>query len=119
MRRSWPGGLALIASLVLIHAAPAQEKEPEKNKAKKPDVAADVNKPRADARKITFTTSEATWSSLDVSPDGQTVVFDLLGDIYSIPIAGGAAKRLTSGPAYDTQPRFSPDGKTIAFTSDR
>ena len=57
--------------------------------------------------------------SVDVSPDGRTLVFDLLGDIYSLPIAGGKAAALTSGPAYDTHPRFSPDGKTIAFTSDR
>ena len=87
--------------------------------AKKPDPAADINKPRPDARKISFTTSEATWSSVDVSPGGQTIVFDILGDIYAMPIAGGAAQTLTSGPAYDTQPRFSPDGRTIAFTSDR
>ena len=54
-----------------------------------------------------------------MAPDGATLVFDLLGDLYSLPIAGGDATRLTSGPAWDSQPRFSPDGKTIAFTSDR
>ncbi|MFC3051852.1 amidohydrolase family protein [Kordiimonas pumila] len=62
---------------------------------------------------------EATWVSLDVSPDGEQVVFDILGDLYIMPIKGGAAKRLTNGPAYDGQPRFSPDGKRIVFVSDR
>ena len=85
----------------------------------KKDVAADINEPRADARRIAFDVSQGTWISVDVSPDGSTIVFDLLGDIYSLPIAGGAAKALTRGPAYDSQPRFSPDGKTIAFTTDR
>ena len=48
--------------------------------------------------------------------------FDLLGDIYTMPIGGSgpsAATRITSGPAFDMQPRFSPDGKRIAFASDR
>lgn len=65
-----------------------------------------------------FTTDEGTWISLDVSPDGQTIVFDLLGDLYSIPATGGAATRLTSGLPHDMQPRFSPDGETIVFVSD-
>ncbi len=105
-----------------LAAAVAASQEPgdrEKEERKKADVAADINKPRADARKIAFEATEATWSSVDVSPDGQTIVFDLLGDIYALPVAGGTARAITSGPAFDSHPRFSPDGKTIAFTSDR
>jgi len=65
-----------------------------------------------------FTTNEGTWMNLDVSPDGKTIVFDMLGDIYSMPITGGKAKALRSGIPFEVQPRFSPDGKKIAFTSD-
>lgn len=70
-------------------------------------------------RKAEFTTDEGTWLSLDVSPDGKTIVFDLLGQLYTVPIAGGDAKPITSGMAFNGQPRFSPDGKKIAFISDR
>ena len=70
-------------------------------------------------RTIRFTTDEATWISLDVSPDGKTIVFDILGDLYTIPITGGTATRLTTGTAWDCMPRWSPDGRTIAFISDR
>ena len=65
-----------------------------------------------------FNTTEGTWMNLDVSPDGKTVVFDLLGDIYSMPITGGKAKALRTGIPFEIQPRFSPDGKYISFTSD-
>jgi Tol biopolymer transport system component len=75
--------------------------------------------PLKTARTHTFTTTKGTWISLDVSPDGQTIVFDLLGDLYTLPIAGGKAKRISSGMAFDAQPRFSPDGKKIVFVSDR
>ncbi|MEX2284663.1 MAG: amidohydrolase family protein [Gemmatimonadota bacterium] len=57
--------------------------------------------------------------SLDVSPDGKQIVFDLLGDLYTMPIEGGKAKRITSGMAFDAQPRFSPDGKKVVFVSDK
>ncbi len=68
---------------------------------------------------LSFETSEGTWISVDVSPNGKSLVFDLLGDIYTMPIAGGEATCITGGPAYDVQPRFSPDGSKISFTSDR
>lgn len=68
---------------------------------------------------IAFETDEGTWMNLDVSPDGQWVVFDLLGNIYRIPIEGGEAELLSGGVAFEQQPRYSPDGTKIAFTSDR
>ena len=75
--------------------------------------------PLTPARVARFTATEGTWISLDVSPDGRTLVFDLLGDVYTLPIAGGRATRLTQGLPYDAQPRWSPDGRRIAFVSDR
>jgi len=70
-------------------------------------------------RTLRFTTEEGTWISLDVSPDGDRIVFDLLGDLYLLPIEGGDAVRLTEGMAFDDMPRWSPDGESIAFISDR
>ena len=70
-------------------------------------------------REVKFTTSEGTWMSVDISSDGQTIAFDLMGDIYTMPVTGGKATRVTTGIAYETHPRFSPDGKKILFTSDR
>lgn len=75
--------------------------------------------PLAPERTLRFTTDEGTWMSLDVSPDGQAIVFDLLGDLYRLPMTGGRAVRLSSGMGFDGQPRFSPDGRTIVFVSDR
>ncbi len=71
------------------------------------------------SKKVTITTDEGTWMDLDVSPDGKSIVFDLLGDIYTIPVTGGKATLLAGGKAWEVQPRYSPDGKLISYTSDK
>src|SRR5687768_17533597 len=75
--------------------------------------------PLITTRSLRFTATEGTWISLDVSPDGRTILFELLGDLYTLPIAGGTATRITNGQAFDMQARYSPDGKSIVFVSDR
>ncbi len=80
----------------------------------------DVNAPPGlTIRQVPIAVDEGTWMNVDVSPDGKSVAFDLLGDIYVMPISGGTPNRIAEGLAYETQPRFSADGKRIAFTSDR
>jgi imidazolonepropionase-like amidohydrolase/Tol biopolymer transport system component len=81
-----------------------------------------VEEPFGPTTAVQYETDEGTWINLDVSPDGRTIVFDVLGDLYLMPVegtGGSTAKRLTSGAAFDMQPRFSPDGALIAFASDR
>jgi len=68
---------------------------------------------------VRIAVDNGTWMNVDVAPDGRTIAFDLLGDIYTMPIAGGTPTRIAQGLAYEHQPRFSPDGTRIAFTSDR
>src|SRR5215475_12706246 len=96
-------GLSLFAvntTSIFRSRASAQQQE-EKKDEKKEEL---FLKPET---KVSFTTDEGTWMSLDVSPDGQTIVFDLLGDIYTSPIAGGEAKRIVGGMSFEAQPKFS------------
>lgn len=71
------------------------------------------------SKEVAIDVTEGMWPNFDVSPDGKTIAFDLLGDIYVPPIGGGEAHVITEGVAWDMQPRFSPSSKRIAFTSDR
>jgi imidazolonepropionase-like amidohydrolase/Tol biopolymer transport system component len=79
----------------------------------------DVAKPFGPGKEVPINVSEGTWISLDVSPDGQEIAFDILGDLYVMPITGGEARPLATGLQWDMQPRYSPSGTEIAFTSDR
>jgi Tol biopolymer transport system component len=113
------GGMRPVAVLAKSDDADPQDQKEEKKDDKKDDKKEKKGLPLKPDRKIEFTTDEGTWLSLDVSPDGKTIVFELLGDIYTLPIEGGEAKRIDGGMAFDSQPRFSPDGKWITFISDR
>ncbi|MBB3763169.1 amidohydrolase family protein [Sphingomicrobium lutaoense] len=79
----------------------------------------DVTLHRGPGKSVPIDTDKGTWISLDVSPNGREIVFDLLGDIYLLDIAGGEAVPIATGHQWDMQPVFSPDGSEIAFTSDR
>lgn len=99
--------LALVASLTAAMAQPKASKW-------------DVSNPTGqfNYQDVPLSTDEGTWMNLDVSPDGKQIVFDLMGDIYIMPSSGGEAKALRSGIPFEIQPRFSPNGKLISFTSD-
>jgi imidazolonepropionase-like amidohydrolase/Tol biopolymer transport system component len=106
-----------LAALLLVGTAAFAAQENQNNEERKN--AWDVSAPPGERRDVSIDTRSGTWMSVDVSPDGKRITFDMLGDIYDLPIEGGEARALASGMAWDMQPRYSPDGKWIAFTSDR
>ncbi|NNE70361.1 MAG: hypothetical protein HKN29_08345, partial [Rhodothermales bacterium] len=109
----------LLAALVLSLSVPAVAQTVAENDSSATAARKANELPLIPTRTLSYTATEGTWISLDVSPDGETIVFELLGDLYTIPVAGGEATRITHGLAYDMQPRYSPDGSKIVFVSDR
>jgi imidazolonepropionase-like amidohydrolase/Tol biopolymer transport system component len=111
---------ALAAALATPAYAQTAAPTPSASEAKKAETPRwDVNAPPGPTREVPIDVTSGTWMSVDVSPDGKEVVFDLLGDLYTMPIGGGEARPLTTGMAWDMQARYSPNGRWIAFTSDR
>ncbi len=105
-----------LSFLLLLAPQSADDKKSDEAKPEAPKW--DVNAPGGPSRELALDVRAGTWMSVDVSPDGKELVFDLLGDIYALPMAGGEARALASGVAWQMQPCYSPDGKHIAFTSD-
>ncbi len=111
----------LSLSLLSITAIAAQDQTPDAKVTEQvtKDKKWSVNAPQGQFTTANIDVNQGTWMNVDISPDGKTLVFDLLGDIYTLPITGGEATALMTDIAWQMQPRFSPDGKYIAFTSDQ
>jgi Tol biopolymer transport system component len=114
-----PLPILAVAILSILTATPAVSAKADRTESKPAEKKKEEPLPLKPNRKIEFTTDEGTWLSLDVSPDGKSIIFDLLGDLYVMPFTGGEARKITTGMAFSNQPHFSPDGLWIAFISDR
>jgi len=104
--------LAMPLPLFAQDPKPEEKKDEKKVDEKKPET---PPLPLKVAETLKFTVTEGTWMSIDVSPDGKWMTFDMLGDIYTLPIEGGVAKRIHAGMSFESQPKLSPDGPRIAF----
>lgn len=119
--------LGLMGVSVISNLTAAEEEASSGVNKEDPSKSWNVDSPPLALRTKPIDTTSGTWMNVDISPDGSTLVFDLLGDIYKMPLSDGfeedpcpaKPEKITSGLSWDMQPQFSPDGQWIAFTSDR
>lgn len=113
IKAGWFIGLLLAGSAMAKPALGADGRDA------RPQQPAGQSLPMQPARTLHIHARSGTWMSLDVSRDGRNILFDMLGDLYAMPMAGGPARQLTQGLGFDTQPTYSPDGRSMLFVSDR
>ena len=106
----------LLPLLSLLGLALAADAPPTDDAATTEADSWDVQAPHGPTHEVALDLREGTWMSVAVR--GDRVIFDLLGDLWSMPLSGGDATRLTQGAAWDLQPAFSPDGTQVAYVSD-
>ena len=89
-------GALFAAASMFAQEKPQEKKDPaaEKKKADKNELPLEMPK------KLEFETDEGTWISLDVTPDGRNLVFELLGDLYRVPVAPGSKHPRTKDERY-------------------
>lgn len=117
----WMGFISIVCFLSAAFAVGSESEGVDPDKNHPSDTQWDISQPNYSVKpkQVELELTEGTWMNIDVTPDGKSVLFDLLGDIYRIPIEGGSASEITSGHAWDMQPQVSSDGRYLSFTSDR
>ena len=117
----WMGFISSVCFLSSASAVGSESEGADLDQNHPSDTQWDISQPNYSVKpkQVELELTEGTWMNVDVTPDGEFVLFDLLGDIYRIPIEGGQPQEITSGHAWDMQPQVSSDGRYLSFTSDR
>jgi len=105
-----------VLALLFATSTPIFAEEAQNDSETNDEAEWDINAPYGPTHTATIETDQGTWMSVTIHDD--TIVFDLLGDLWALPLSGGEATQLTQGAAWDSEPRFSPDGSRIAYVSD-
>ena len=104
--------LSVLLSLIMFNDAMARQDAGESEPSHK-------DLPLEPDRSVSLSIEEASWISLDLHPTGEKIIFEMMGNLFELPVTGGEATQLTHGMGFDTQPVYSPDGTKVAFISDR